>query len=314
MQKIQLLSLLMLLAAFSIGCPANTVGDDPDPILDNANVSDAGVSGENNGEPTFTAMGEACESNDDCEFGDCLNVFGQYGFKGYHCSMRCSDDNECATNGGSHAVWSCQNLGQLGSHCMMECDNETCPEDYICLRDIQLAEPTDLCQSLGQQCDNGTCPEGQYCTITTTGYEFASYCTDEPVGTIAGGETCNPNMEMGMPCVTNDDCPSDYTALSKKSSLTEPVSQTLTCAVLPLFAGRMAAVQAPVKQMQTAPRAIPVKDLNSASTVLVIRLTTMEWLPLNCAGRQRPLALPAAPMPIVPVRSLPNGPRSRWCG
>ena len=93
---------------------------------------------------------------------------------------------------------------------MMECDNETCPEDYICLRDIQLAEPTDLCQSLGQQCDNGTCPEGQYCTITTTGYEFASYCTDEPVGTIAGGETCNPNMEMGMPCVTNDDCPSDY--------------------------------------------------------------------------------------------------------
>jgi hypothetical protein len=215
MQTFRYIPLLTLLASLFIGCPTTTVGDDPDELLDPESSADAGVGGDNNEDPTFAAMGEACESNDDCEFGDCLNVFGQYNFKGY-CSMRCSADSECSEYSDSTVTWSCQSLGQLGSHCMMECVNETCPEDYACLRNIELAEPTDLCQSLGKQCDNGTCPEGQHCSIGGSGYEYFSFCTDDPVGTLAGGDTCNPNIEYGMPCVTDADCPSDFTCPSEE--------------------------------------------------------------------------------------------------
>ena len=106
-------------------------------------------------------------TNDDCEFGDCLNVFGQYGFKGY-CSMR-SMINLCATNGGSMPFGAVKPR-QLGSHCMMKCDNE--PAQKTTSVGIFSWQSPQIYARAGQQCDNGTCPEGQYCTITTTGYEL----------------------------------------------------------------------------------------------------------------------------------------------
>ena len=118
-----------LLLAGLTACPVPTTNLDPDSgggLIDSSQA-DAGVEEE---ETALGQMGEACESSADCEMDDCLNLFSDYGFKGY-CSMRCSEDTECSAYNTSDSIWSCRTLGSLGKHCVMECSDEDAPKTTL---------------------------------------------------------------------------------------------------------------------------------------------------------------------------------------
>lgn len=203
------------------GCPSATEADDdgthhtPEDEGGNEGGNDGGVGGGGGGgggggETELAQIGEFCTTNADCESGDCLTTFSQYDILGY-CTSNCADTSECAVYSDDDSTWTCQDLATSGSHCMMECKNEGCPEDFVCLRNVQLPQQeTDLCLSWGPACDDGLCDDDKYCTIGSTGYDFFTMCTDDPVGFIKGGESCESNLEYGMPCTVASDCPSGY--------------------------------------------------------------------------------------------------------
>ncbi|MBL91865.1 MAG: hypothetical protein CMH56_08670 [Myxococcales bacterium] len=207
MQQLKMISMLAFCLSISGACVPTTTGTtEPEETLEEEEQEEQDEEEE---EPTLGEIGDFCNSNADCEMGDCLNIFSQYDIKGY-CTQTCTADTDCEGYSDENATWACKNLGSSGSHCMMECNNENCPNDYVCLRNVNIGQPTDLCLSFGEACDDGVCPEGEYCTIGSTGYEFFSLCSDDPVGFIKGGETCDANIEYGMPCTVASDCPSGY--------------------------------------------------------------------------------------------------------